>query len=104
MPEIEEKIREHLHFLNLQDDPQKALLELLKSEYEKRLAHYENMDQAFRKKYKMSFGLFERNNVVRERGFSWEVESDSMDWEQAIDGIKTMNSRIEEIDALSQEI
>lgn len=104
MPGIEEKIREHLHFLNLQNNPQQAFLGLLKSEYKKRLAHYENIDQAFRRKYRMSFEMFERDNVVKERGFSWEVESDSMDWEQAIDGIKTMKARIEEIDALSQEI
>lgn len=74
MPGIEEKIKEHLHFLNLQNDPQQAFLGLLKSEYKKRLAHYENIDQAFRRKYRMSFELFERDNVVKERGFSWEVE------------------------------
>ncbi|GFP21957.1 hypothetical protein HKBW3S06_01183 [Candidatus Hakubella thermalkaliphila] len=38
--------------------------------------------------------------MVKKKGFSWEVESDAMAWEQAVDGIKTMRTRLEDLDVL----
>ncbi|GFP40184.1 hypothetical protein, partial [Candidatus Hakubella thermalkaliphila] len=66
----------------------------------RRLAHYENLDRGFQKKYGVSFEEFEEKNVVKKKGFSWEVESDAMAWEQAVDGIKTMRTRLEDLDVL----
>ncbi|GFP18730.1 hypothetical protein HKBW3S03_00235 [Candidatus Hakubella thermalkaliphila] len=64
------------------------------------MAHYENLDRGFQKKYGVSFEEFEEKNVVKKKGFSWEVESDAMAWEQAVDGIKTMRTRLEDLDVL----
>jgi hypothetical protein len=35
----------------------------------------------------MSYKEFEDKNIVKEKGFSWEVEKDEMDWEHALEGI-----------------
>ena len=35
--------------------------------------------------------------VVQEKGYSWNVESDAMEWETAISGIKTMERKIKEL-------
>ena len=45
-------------------------------------------------KYKMSFSDFEDRNTVKQRNFSWEVESDSMEWEHALSGIEEMEKKI----------
>ncbi|MCL0033576.1 hypothetical protein M1N42_03020 [Thermodesulfovibrionales bacterium] len=36
----------------------------------------------------MSFSKFESGNVVKERRFSWDVESDAMEWEHALEGVR----------------
>jgi hypothetical protein len=54
---------------------------VLEAEYRRRLTHCDHVDRLFRKKYGMSFEEFERNEVVRQKGFCWEVESDSDEWE-----------------------
>ena len=36
-------------------------------------------DERFKKKYGMSFSAFEKKNLVKEKGFSWEVEKDAME-------------------------
>lgn len=64
------------------------------------MAHYENLDRSFQKKYGVSFEEFEGKNVVKKKGFSWGVESDAMAWEQAVDSIKTMRTRLEDLDVL----
>jgi hypothetical protein len=32
----------------------------------------------------MNFTEFEKKNLVKEKGFSWEVEKDAMEWEHAV--------------------
>ena len=38
----------------------------------------------------MSFDEFTRNEVVKKKNYSFEVEEDYCDWELAIDGIATI--------------
>ena len=104
MPITKERLREHLRFLDPTDgNESRGLLELLRSEYRRRLVHYENLDRALCAKYGLTFAQFERRNIVRQKNFSWEVESDAMAWEQARDGIKALKRRLKELDALAQE-
>lgn len=49
------------------------------------------------KKYGMTFDEFERNEVVKTKGFTWEVESDSDEWDMANDGIQSMRRGLEEL-------
>jgi len=45
----------------------------------------------------MSFEEFEKRRIVEEKGYSWEVESDAMEWEHAIEGIRYMQEKMEEL-------
>jgi len=98
MEAISEKIIKHLRYLGLYGvKAEERIREVLESEYRRRLTRYEHTDRLFRKKYGMSFDEFERNEVVKQRGFTWEVESDSDEWEMAIDGIQSMKRGLKEL-------
>ncbi|HHT9137877.1 MAG TPA: hypothetical protein ACFYEK_11640 [Candidatus Wunengus sp. YC60] len=45
----------------------------------------------------MNFTEFEKKNLVKENGFSWEVEKDAMEWEHAIEGIESLQEKINKI-------
>ena len=68
--------------------------EALLHEYKRKLLLYKILDKNMNEKYKMDFNNFEKDNVVSRSDFSWDVESDSMEWEHAIEGIKTMKEKI----------
>jgi len=70
---------------------------LLRSEYLRRLSQYRRVDLLLTQKYGMSFDEFISRKIVREREYSWDVESDAMKWETAISGMKTMRRDIEEL-------
>lgn len=73
------------------------LIEMLRREYLRKLTRYRLTDEFFRKKYRMTYEEFEKENVVAKRNFSWEVESDAQEWEMAIDGISTCLRKLGEI-------
>ncbi len=70
------------------------LKSLLIRDYMRRLTRYRMTDDFLRKKYGMDFENFEEKNLVRKENFSFEVESDSQEWELALDGIKTIENKI----------
>jgi len=63
---------------------------LLRAEYLRRISQYRRADVLLTQKYGMSFDEFISRRIVRERGYDWNVESDAMEWETAISGMKTM--------------
>lgn len=67
---------------------------LLEAEYRRRLARYSLTDQQLAHKYGMSFQEFERQRITEERGYTWEVESDAMAWETAVDGLRTVQKQL----------
>jgi hypothetical protein len=73
---------------------------LLEGEYLRRLRHYRRVDHLLSQKYGMSFEEFMARQLVRQRGYTWEVEKDAMEWETAISGIQTMERKLEELRAL----
>jgi len=62
---------------------------------------YRKTGELMRPKYGMTYEEFVSRNVVAGQNFSWEVESDSQDWEMAIDGIRAMRQKLSEIDGHS---
>jgi len=70
---------------------------MVENELKRRLARYELTDHLFREKYGMSFEEFEKNQMVKKLGYSFDVESDYHDWDMAIDGIETLRRDLEEI-------
>lgn len=80
--------------------PIDEIREALINEYRRRLIRYKMVDEAMRKKYGMSFDQFESSNVVRERKFSWAVESDAMEWEHALEGVRYVEQKLKDMEEL----
>ncbi|MGA7874103.1 MAG: hypothetical protein WCA08_00440 [Desulfoferrobacter sp.] len=98
MEAISEKLIKHFKYLGLSGEKVEEKISLvLEAEYRRRLTRYGHVDKLFRQKYGMTFEEFERDEVVKQKGFSWEVESDSDEWEMAVDGIESMNRGLQEL-------
>lgn len=67
---------------------------VLRRDYLRRLTRYRMTDDFYRKKYDMDFESFQRENIVRKEGYTFDVESDAQEWELAIDGIKTIEKKL----------
>lgn len=76
---------------------EKEIKAALLSEYEKKIVLYRLIDERLKKKYGMSFKEFEDKNIVKEKGLSWEVEKDAMDWEHAIEGIRHIQEKMKKV-------
>ena len=83
--------------------PENELKDAVLSEYKKRLVLHKLTDERLKKKYNMSFSAFEEKNVVKEKGLSWEVEKDAMEWEHAIEGIRYLQEKITKIEKSDNE-
>lgn len=70
---------------------------LLKAEYIRRLGRYRRLERLLTEKYGMTFKEFTASRVVRQEEYTWDVESDAMDWETAIGGIKTMERKLADL-------
>jgi hypothetical protein len=81
--------------------PEKEIQEAVLGEYEKRLILYKLTDEQLKKKYKMDFKDFEEKNIVKKKGFSWDVEQDAMHWEHAVEGMKYIEKKIKKIKAIN---
>jgi len=81
--------------------PEKEIKEAVLGEYEKRLVLYKLTDEQLKKKYKMDFKDFEEKNIVKKKGFSWDVEQDAMHWEHAVEGMKYIEKKIKKIKAIN---
>ena len=71
------------------------VLNLLRQEYLRHLGQYRRLDLLMQQKYGISFDEFVSRRIVRENEYSWNVESDAMEWETAISGIKTIERKLE---------
>lgn len=87
---------EHLEWGRAQTLDDK-LSQLVAAELRRRLAGYRLTDLQLRQKYGLDFETFAQQEITKQRGYSWEVESDSIAWETAVDGIRTMDRRLREL-------
>jgi len=98
MEVMSESIIKHFKYLGLHGvQAEEKIRQVLESEYRRRLTRYVHIDRLFRKKYAMMLDEFERNESVKKKGFTWEVESDSDEWEMAVDGIQSMRRGLKEL-------
>ena len=70
---------------------------LLEAEYLRRLGRYRRLDRTLTQKYEMTFEAFIEGRVVQQKGYTWDVEKDAMDWETAVDGMRTMERKLQEL-------
>jgi hypothetical protein len=96
--ELQESTRQLLEEPLLEgQDPDTRVRLLLRSEYLRRLARFHHVDRLMASKYGVQFDEFVSRRLVKEEGFSWDVESDAMNWETAIGGIRTMERKLREL-------
>jgi hypothetical protein len=69
---------------------------LLEAEYLCRLGRYRRLDRTLTLRYGMTFEEFVGRRVVQQEGYTWDVEKDAMDWETAVDGMRTMERKFQE--------
>ena len=102
---ISEGVAQHLSTLVLgdTDNIDQKLVLLLEAEYRRRLARYSLIDRQMSQKYAMSFEAFEQQRVTEQQNYSWDVESDAMAWETALDGIQTIQRKLVEIENILLE-
>ena len=74
--------------------PVGEIKDALLSDYRRRIIRYRMTDEMMKNKYGMAFKEFEARNVVREQNYSWHVESDAMEWEHAIEGLRYVNEKL----------
>ena len=74
--------------------PVGEIKDALLSEYRRRIIRYRMTNEMMKNKYGMTFKEFEAENVVREQNYSWQVESDAMEWEHAIEGLRYANEKL----------
>ena len=75
----------------------RKLAKLLEAELRRQLARHDLTDRKLSRKYGMSFAGFESRQVTKHMGYSWEVESDAIAWETAIDGTATVERQLSEL-------
>jgi len=98
---VSDEVIRHLQDLDFvdTDDVEAKLQQLLIAEYQRRLARYRLTDRRLREKYGMGFEEFERQRITKKQGYTWQVESDAMAWETAVDGIETLQRQLADIGA-----
>jgi hypothetical protein len=97
---VSEEIARHLNQLLLGENLNDHLRRLLVAEYRRKLTRYNLTNRQLSQKYQMSFDEFEHHQVTQQHNYSWEVESDAMAWETAIDGSRTLQRQLAELEVL----
>ena len=70
---------------------------LLEAEYLRRLGRYRRLDRTLAQKYGMTFEEFIELRIVQQKGYTGDGETDAMNWETAVDGMRTMERKIQEL-------
>ena len=87
-----------IQWLEPRKDVDSALRQVLENEIRRRLATYEFTDRMFQRKYGMMLTEFEVAGVVKDHGYSYKVESDHQEWDQAVDGIATLRDVLQRLE------
>ncbi|MBS1248961.1 MAG: hypothetical protein MAG431_00532 [Chloroflexi bacterium] len=95
--QISSRVAKHIEDLPLKKTTDGKLRALLEAEYRRRLSQYNMTDRLMREKYDLNFDEFERQQIVKQQGYTWEVESDAIEWDLAISGINTMQRKLAEL-------
>jgi hypothetical protein len=94
---IEPRLADLVAQLENTADLNQGLQRLLQREIRRRLNRYELTDRRFKEKYGMTFDDFQQQEMVKEKGYSFEVETDFCDWEMARSGIRALEDYLAEV-------
>lgn len=94
---LSERVRGVLNALEPNATVETQIAHLAESELRRRLARYQLRDRLFQEKYGMSLAEFEARDIVKQQGYSFEVESDHQDWDLTVDGIRSVERQLAEL-------
>jgi hypothetical protein len=97
MPIIGEDITRVIGHLIKEGDLNSKIRRILEKEIRRRLVEYQLIDMGFQKKYGKTLEEFEKRKVIKEKGYSFEVESDYHEWDAAVDATKTLQKDLKEL-------
>ena len=97
MAVVSKRIERLIRILEPEGDIEDKIERLVINELIRRLNRYKLITKHFERKYGMTFDEFKKRKVVKERGYSFEVESDFWDWEMALDGIETIQEMLADL-------
>ncbi|MDP2753478.1 MAG: hypothetical protein Q8P40_03715 [Nitrospirota bacterium] len=97
METITEKTTKILDLIIPEGDLDYKVRKILREDIKRKLTEFQLIDNRFLKKYGMTLDEFEEKNIIKEKGFSFEVESDYHEWDSAVDAIKTLKAKIEDL-------
>lgn len=100
---VSERIERYISVLEPEGDINAKIERLVTNEWIRRLNRYELINRRLERKYGMIFADFREREVVKERDYSFEVESDFWDWEMALDGIETVQEMLTDLKGGSNE-
>ncbi len=86
-----------INHLVKEGDINSKIRKILEKEIRRRITEYELIDKGFQKKYGMSLEEFEKKEVIKQKGYSFEVESDHDDWDAAVDAVKTLKEYLKKL-------
>jgi len=76
---------------------EKEIEDAVLGDYERKLVLYKLTDEQLKKKYGTNYDTFEKENVVKKKDYSWEVEKDAMEWEHTVEGIRYLGEKINKL-------
>ena len=97
MKTITEKTTKILNLVIPEGDIDYKVRKILREDIKRKLVEFQLIDNRFQKKYGVTLDEFEKRNIIKEKGFSFEVESDYHEWDSAVDAIKTLKAKIEDL-------
>ena len=97
METITQKTTKILDLIIPEGDLDYKVRKILREDIKRKLTEFQLIDNRFLKKYGMTLDEFEKKNIIKEKGFSFEAESDYHEWDSAVDAIKTLKAKIEDL-------
>lgn len=97
MKTITDKTTKILNLIIPEGDIDYKVRKILREDIKRKLAEFQLIDNRFQKKYGMTLDEFEKRNIIKEKGFSFEVESDYHEWDSAVDAIKTLKAKVKDL-------
>ncbi len=97
MKTLTEKTTKILDLLIPEGDLDYKVRKILIEDLKRKLVEFQLVDNRFQKKYGVTLEEFEKKNIIKEKGFSFEVESDYHEWDSALDAINALKAKIEDL-------
>jgi hypothetical protein len=94
---VPSRVLDALSALEPEGDSDTKIAKVVEEALVRRLHHYQYVDRQMQRKYGITFDEFTDRRIVDQRGNSFEAESDFWEWELAVDGIHTMERRLNEL-------